>query len=88
VVGRGALLIEGGLFRAVDEAFQNDGAIADAGQRTGGDGEVVAYEVEFGDLGFAGKIELIDYGVRGSPSRKRAAAPCREHFSRDMIGGS
>ena len=62
MVGWGALLIEGGLFRAVDEAFQNDGAIADAGERTGGDGQVVAYEVEFGDLGFAGKIELIGIG--------------------------
>ena len=39
VVGRGALLIKSGLFGAVDEAFQNDRAIADAGGCTGGDGE-------------------------------------------------
>ena len=62
VVGRRALLIEGGLFRAVDEPFQNDGAIADTGERTRGDGEVVADQVEFGDLGFAGKIQLVGIG--------------------------
>ncbi len=43
MVGRGALLIEGGLVGAVDEAFQNDGAIADTGERTGGNREVIAY---------------------------------------------
>ena len=50
VVGR-ALLIEGVALGAVDEALEHDRAIADAGERAGRDREVVADEIELGELG-------------------------------------
>ena len=66
-IGGGALLVEGfGLsaFKAgsVDEALEDDGTVANALEGSGCDGEVVADEVELGELGFAGEVELL--GVR------------------------
>ena len=51
-------MVEGLGFGSVDEALEDDGAIADAVEGSGGDGEVVADEVELGELGLAGEVEL------------------------------
>ncbi len=47
---------------SVDEALEDDGAVANSLQRAGADGEEVADEVELGELDFAGEVEL--FGVR------------------------
>ena len=46
---------EGG---SVDETLEDDGAVANALEGSGSDGEVVADEVELGELDFAGEVEL------------------------------
>ena len=58
----GAFLVEGLAFGSVDEALEDDRAIADAGEGSRGDGEVVADEVEFGELGLAREIRLVGIG--------------------------
>ena len=50
LVGR-ALLVEGLALGAVDEALQDDGAVADSDERALGDREVVADDVELAELG-------------------------------------
>src|SRR5215471_4603398 len=45
-----ALLVEGFAFGAVHETFEDDGTVLNAGQRAGRDGQIVANQVEFGDL--------------------------------------
>ena len=57
-----AFLIEGLGLGAVDEALENDGAIADAGEGAGGDREVVADEIQLGDFGLFGEIQLVGMG--------------------------
>jgi len=62
-VGGGALLVEGlGLAAvkagSVDESLEDNGAVANALKGSRGDGEVVADEIELGELGFAGEVEL------------------------------
>ena len=59
VEGLGLAALEAG---SVDEALEDDGAVADALEGSGGDGEVVADEVELCELGFAGEVEF--FGVR------------------------
>ncbi len=54
-IGGRALLIKGFRFRAVHETFQNDRAIADAGQRARRDRQVVAHQVESSTASSAGK---------------------------------
>ena len=54
-----ALLVERLALGAVDEALQDDRAIADAGQRARRDREVVAHEVELGELHLAREIGLV-----------------------------
>jgi hypothetical protein len=66
-IGGCAFLIEGlGLatFEAgsVDETLEDDGAVANALQGSGGDGERVADEVELGELDFAGEVEFFRVG--------------------------
>lgn len=62
MIRRGALLIEGLAFGSVDEALQDDGAILNSGEGSGGDGKVVADEVEFRELDVAREIGLV--GIR------------------------
>ena len=62
MVGRGALLVEGLGFGAVDEALEDDGTVADSVQCAGRDGEVVADEVELRELGLFGEVELAGVG--------------------------
>ncbi len=57
-----ALLIEGFGFRAVDEALEDQRAIADAGESAGRNGKIVADEVELGELDLPRKVELIGMG--------------------------
>ncbi len=62
-VGGSAFLIEGfGLAAlkagSVDESLEDDGAVANTLQGSGCDGEVVADEIELGELGFAGEVEF------------------------------
>ena len=45
--------------RSVDEALQNYGAVADALQRARRYGEVVAHEVELGDLRLLREVQLV-----------------------------
>ena len=56
------LLVERLALGAVDEALQDDRAIADAGQRSRRDGEVVADEVELAELCLAREIRLVGVG--------------------------
>jgi hypothetical protein len=49
-IGGSALLVEGLGFGSVDEALEDDGAVAMPLQRAGRDGEEVADEVELGEL--------------------------------------
>ena len=46
----GTLLVEGLSVRSINEALQHDGAVADALQRPRGHSQIVANEVELGDL--------------------------------------
>ena len=62
MVGRGALLVEGLAFGSVDETLQDDGTILDSGEGSWGDGEVVADQVEFRELGLAREVGLV--GIR------------------------
>ncbi len=62
MVGGSALLVEGFGFGSVDEALEDDGAVADAVQRAGRDREIVADEVELRELGLFGEIELAGVG--------------------------
>ena len=62
MIGGGALLVEGLTFGSVDEALQDDGTILNSGEGAGGDGEVVADEVEFRELGLACEIGLVGIG--------------------------
>ena len=55
-------MVEGFGFGAVDEALEDDGAIDDGGEGAGGDREVIADEVDFGEVGFAGEVGLIGMG--------------------------
>ena len=47
---RRALLIEGLTFGAVDEALEHHGTVADSGQRARRDRQVVANQIELGEL--------------------------------------
>jgi len=47
------LLIEGLAFSAIDEALKNDWPILNAREGPWSDGQVVAYEIEFRELGLA-----------------------------------
>jgi hypothetical protein len=51
-------LIEGLLFGAVHEAFEDDRAIANAAESARRNGEKVIDEVKLGDLGYFGEIEF------------------------------
>ena len=63
------------LLGAVDEALEDDGAVANAVQRAGGDGEEVADEVELGELHFAGEVEFSGLEMRTVwPSMVRSSA--------------
>ena len=62
MVRGGALLIQGFAFGSVDEALEDDGAILNAGEGSGGYGEVVADEVEFRELRGAREVGLV--GIR------------------------
>ena len=55
-------MVEGFGFGSVDEALEDDGAVADAVEGSGGDGEVVADEVELGELDLFGEVELVGVG--------------------------
>ena len=59
---RSALLIEGFSFGAIHEAFENNGAIPDSVERTGGDGKVIARQVQLGDSRLDGEVQLIGMG--------------------------
>ena len=56
---RRALLVERLAFGAIDEAFQHDRAVADAGQRARRDGQKVADEIELRELCFAREVGLL-----------------------------
>ena len=45
-------------FGAVDETLEDDGAVGDALEGSGGYCQVVADEVQLGELDFAGEVEL------------------------------
>jgi hypothetical protein len=62
VIGGGTLLIEGFAFGPVDETLEDERTILDSGERAGGDGEIVADEVEFGELGLTREIRLVGVG--------------------------
>ncbi len=49
-IGGRALLVEGLALGAVDEALENDGPVADAGEGARRDRQVVADEIELGEL--------------------------------------
>ncbi len=57
-----AFLVEGFAVGAVDEALEDEGAIFDSADRAGSDGEVVADEVQLGELDFAREVELAGVG--------------------------
>ncbi len=59
---RRAFLVEGFAVGAVDEALEDEGTVSDSGDGSGSDGEVVADEVELGELDFAREVEFA--GVR------------------------
>ena len=77
---RRALLVEGLALGAVDEALEHDRAVADAGERTLGDGEVVADEVELRELRLAREVGLVR--VRDA----HLAARDREDLRRLFLG--
>lgn len=58
MLGWSPLLVEGGSLGAVDKALEDEWAAGDATQGAGGDGEVVADEVELGEARLAGEVEL------------------------------
>src|SRR5438067_7450870 len=60
--GRCALLVERLAFGTVDEALQDDRAVADAGERSRGDGKEIPDEVELGQPGLAREIGLVGMG--------------------------
>lgn len=59
---RSALLVKGGSLGAVDESLEDERAAGDSSECPGSDGEVVADEVELGEAGLAGKVELPGMG--------------------------
>ena len=61
-MGGRAFLIEGLALGTVDEALENQRAIANSSESARGDGEIVAYEIKFGELGLLGKIRFIRMG--------------------------
>lgn len=68
-IGGGALLVEGLGFRAVDEALEDDRAVADALDCAGCDSEKVARDVELGELDLLGEVE---FGGAGDADDLRA----------------
>ncbi len=68
MVGGCALLVEGLGFGSVDEALEDDGAVANAEEGAGGDGLVVTDEVELGELEFAGEVKLVGVGDADVPT--------------------
>ena len=52
-------MIEGFLFGAVYEPFEDDRAIANAAQGPGRNGEEVIDQVKLGDFGYLGEIEFV-----------------------------
>lgn len=54
--GGGAFLIKGLPLGAVDEAFENDGTVFDAGEGARRNGEIVAHDVELGKFDFLREV--------------------------------
>ena len=65
--GGRALLIESLFFRSVDESLKNDRPVADAIESAGSDGQVIADDIELGELHLPRKVRLLWTGDTDFP---------------------